>query len=158
MPRLFSRHFFVGASRTASLGETGRSVSSARNYPTPFRIRNLKTRHGDKRNPALRLTTASQGDERLKGAWLFEFRCFNLSKRPALCHVRELRNLFGFALSCVALPCGVGVRLHLVLFPAGGPFLPSLCTSIHPSVRRRSKICKLSPCRVAAAAPRRAID
>jgi hypothetical protein len=33
---------------------------------------------------------------------------------------------FGFALRCVALLCGVFVRLHLALFPAGGPFLPSL--------------------------------
>jgi hypothetical protein len=32
---------------------------------------------------------------------------------------------FGFALRCVALLCAVCVRLHLVLFPAGGPFLPS---------------------------------
>jgi hypothetical protein len=33
---------------------------------------------------------------------------------------------FGFALRRVALLCGVFVRLHLALFPAGGPFLPSL--------------------------------
>jgi hypothetical protein len=33
---------------------------------------------------------------------------------------------FGFALRCVALLCGVFVRLHLALFSAGGPFLPSL--------------------------------
>jgi hypothetical protein len=32
---------------------------------------------------------------------------------------------FGFALRCVALPCGVFVQLHLALFPACGPFLPS---------------------------------
>jgi hypothetical protein len=29
---------------------------------------------------------------------------------------------FGFALRCVALLCDVFVRLHLALFPAGGPF------------------------------------
>jgi hypothetical protein len=29
---------------------------------------------------------------------------------------------FGFALSCVALLCGLCVRLHLVLFPAGVSF------------------------------------
>jgi hypothetical protein len=33
---------------------------------------------------------------------------------------------FGFALRRVALLCGVFVQLHLALFPAGGPFLPSL--------------------------------
>jgi hypothetical protein len=33
---------------------------------------------------------------------------------------------FGFALRCVALLCGVFARLHLALFPAGGPCLPSL--------------------------------
>jgi hypothetical protein len=33
---------------------------------------------------------------------------------------------FGFALRRVALLCGVFVHLHLALFPAGGPFLPSL--------------------------------
>jgi hypothetical protein len=37
---------------------------------------------------------------------------------------------FGFALCRVALLCGVCVRLHLALFPAGGPFLPSL--SVNP--------------------------
>jgi hypothetical protein len=38
---------------------------------------------------------------------------------------------FGFALRCVALLCGVFVRLHSALFPAGGPFLPSLSVKIH---------------------------
>jgi hypothetical protein len=33
---------------------------------------------------------------------------------------------FGFALRCIALLCGVFERLHLTLFPAGGPFLPSV--------------------------------
>jgi hypothetical protein len=33
---------------------------------------------------------------------------------------------FGFALRCVALLGGVFVQLHLALFPAGEPFLPSL--------------------------------
>jgi hypothetical protein len=33
---------------------------------------------------------------------------------------------FGFALRCAALFRGVFVRLHLALFPAGGPFLSSL--------------------------------
>jgi hypothetical protein len=37
---------------------------------------------------------------------------------------------FGFALRCVALLCGVCVRLHLVLFPAGGPFLSSLFVNL----------------------------
>jgi hypothetical protein len=37
---------------------------------------------------------------------------------------------FGFALRCVALLCGVFVRLHLALFPAGGPFLPSLYVQV----------------------------
>jgi hypothetical protein len=36
------------------------------------------------------------------------------------------RFCFGFALRRVALLCGVWLRLHPVLFPAGGPFLPSL--------------------------------
>jgi hypothetical protein len=35
-------------------------------------------------------------------------------------------SLFGFALHCVALLCAIYVRLHLVLFLAGGPFLPTL--------------------------------
>jgi hypothetical protein len=34
--------------------------------------------------------------------------------------------LFGFALRCVALLCAVYVQLRLVLFSAGGPFLPSI--------------------------------
>jgi hypothetical protein len=33
---------------------------------------------------------------------------------------------FGFASRCVAMLCGMFVRLHLALFLAGGPFLPSL--------------------------------
>jgi hypothetical protein len=37
---------------------------------------------------------------------------------------------FGFALRCVALLCGVLVRLHLALFPAGGPFFPSLYVKV----------------------------
>jgi hypothetical protein len=47
----------------------------------------------------------------------------------------------GFALRCVALLCGVFVRLHLALFPAGGPFLPSLFVNLYmhpPSSRGRS--------------------
>jgi hypothetical protein len=38
---------------------------------------------------------------------------------------------FGFALRCVALLCGVCVQLHLPLFPAGGPFLPSLSVNLY---------------------------
>jgi hypothetical protein len=38
---------------------------------------------------------------------------------------------FGFALRCVALLCVVFVRLHLALFPAGGPFLPSLYVNLY---------------------------
>jgi hypothetical protein len=37
---------------------------------------------------------------------------------------------FGFALRCAALLCGVFVRLHLALFPAGGPFLSSLSVNL----------------------------
>jgi hypothetical protein len=37
---------------------------------------------------------------------------------------------FGFTLRCVALLCGVFVQSHLALFPAGGPFLPSLSVNI----------------------------
>jgi hypothetical protein len=37
---------------------------------------------------------------------------------------------FGFALRRVALLCGVFVQLHLALFPAGEPFLPSLSVNI----------------------------
>jgi hypothetical protein len=37
---------------------------------------------------------------------------------------------FGFALRRVALLCGVFVHLHLALFPAGGPFLPSLSVNL----------------------------
>jgi hypothetical protein len=37
---------------------------------------------------------------------------------------------FGFALRRVALLCDVYVRLHLVLLPAGGPFLPSLSVNL----------------------------
>jgi hypothetical protein len=43
---------------------------------------------------------------------------------------------FGFALRCLALLCSVFVRLHLVLFLAGGPFLPSL--SVRHSIIRFS--------------------
>jgi hypothetical protein len=35
-----------------------------------------------------------------------------------------------FALCCIALLCGVFVRLHLAWFPAGGPFLPSLSVNL----------------------------
>jgi hypothetical protein len=38
---------------------------------------------------------------------------------------------FNFALRCVALLCGVFMRLHLALFPAGGPFLPSLYVNLY---------------------------
>jgi hypothetical protein len=38
---------------------------------------------------------------------------------------------FGFALRRVALLCGVFVQLHLALFPAGGPFLPSLSVNLY---------------------------
>jgi hypothetical protein len=38
---------------------------------------------------------------------------------------------FGFALRRVALLCGVFVHLHLALFPAGGPFLPSLSVNLY---------------------------
>jgi hypothetical protein len=38
---------------------------------------------------------------------------------------------FGFVLRRVALLCGVVVRLHLALFPAGGPFLPSLSVTLY---------------------------
>jgi hypothetical protein len=38
---------------------------------------------------------------------------------------------FGFALRRVALLCGVFVRLHQALFPAGGPFLPSLYVNLY---------------------------
>jgi hypothetical protein len=37
---------------------------------------------------------------------------------------------FGLALRCAALLCGVFVRLHLALFPAGGPFLPFLYVKV----------------------------
>jgi hypothetical protein len=37
---------------------------------------------------------------------------------------------FGLALRRVALLYGVFVRLHLALFPAGGPFLPSLSINV----------------------------
>jgi hypothetical protein len=41
---------------------------------------------------------------------------------------------FGFALRCVALLCGVFVRLHLALFPAGGPVLPSLYVILYSHI------------------------
>jgi hypothetical protein len=43
---------------------------------------------------------------------------------------------FGFALRCMALLCGVFVRLHLALFPAGGPFLPSLSVNQYICTKR----------------------
>jgi hypothetical protein len=46
--------------------------------------------------------------------------------RPVSRPVCGLGVCFGFASRCVALLCGVFVRLHLALFPAGGPVLPSL--------------------------------
>jgi hypothetical protein len=68
------------------------------------------------------------------------------------CLAPLLKVWFGFALRCVALLCGVFVRLHLALFPAGRPFLPSLSVNvihlsyiaavyltINPNVCRRSK-------------------
>jgi hypothetical protein len=39
-------------------------------------------------------------------------------------------GVFGLTLRCVALLCGVFVRLHLALFLAGGPFLPSLYVNL----------------------------
>jgi hypothetical protein len=44
--------------------------------------------------------------------------------------VRVWGFLFEFALHCVNLLCGVCVRLDLVLFPADGPFLPSLSVNL----------------------------
>jgi hypothetical protein len=44
---------------------------------------------------------------------------------------------FGFAWRRVALLCGVFVQLHLALFPAGGPFLPSLSVNLLQSPRLR---------------------
>jgi hypothetical protein len=41
---------------------------------------------------------------------------------------------FGFAFRCVALLCGMCVRLLLVLFPVGGPFVPSLSVIYHTVV------------------------
>jgi hypothetical protein len=66
---------------------------------------------------------------------------------------------FGFALSCVALLRGVFCACTWFC-TAGGPFLSSFSVrpSIYPIVRRRSQKRKLSPCRAAAAAPRRAKD
>jgi hypothetical protein len=46
---------------------------------------------------------------------------------------------FGFALRCMALLCGVFVRLHLALFPASGPFLPSHASHVH------CRMCAVSP-------------
>jgi hypothetical protein len=50
--------------------------------------------------------------------------------------------LFDLCLRCMALLCGVLVQLHLALFPAGGPFLPSLsvnlycCSTLYMSTER----------------------
>jgi hypothetical protein len=53
--------------------------------------------------------------------------------------VRVLDFWFGFALHCIALTCAVCVQFHLVLFPDGGRFLPSLfvrahCMETYPSL------------------------
>jgi hypothetical protein len=50
---------------------------------------------------------------------------------------------FGFALRCVALLCSVCVRLHLVLFPAGGPVLPSFSVKLQvsPDLAFRERCC-----------------
>jgi hypothetical protein len=53
---------------------------------------------------------------------------------------------FCFAFRCVALLCAMYVRLHLVLFPAGGPFLPSLsvklyCSGARPEVEPGTQSC-----------------
>jgi hypothetical protein len=45
---------------------------------------------------------------------------------------------FGFGLRCVALLCGVFVRLHLTLFPAGGAFRPSLSVNLYSRGRSGS--------------------
>jgi hypothetical protein len=47
-----------------------------------------------------------------------------------------------------ALLCGVCVRLHLVLFPAGGPFLPSLSVNLYFTGLFLCKLylCMLQPC------------
>jgi hypothetical protein len=50
--------------------------------------------------------------------------------RPALHPVCGF-GVFGLASLCVALLCGVYVRLHLVVFPAVGPFLPSLSVKLN---------------------------
>jgi hypothetical protein len=48
---------------------------------------------------------------------------------------------FGFALRRVALLCGEFVQWHLALFPAGGPFLPSLSVNSIFMLAPRSKRC-----------------
>jgi hypothetical protein len=40
----------------------------------------------------------------------------------------------------LSLCCGVFVRLHLALFPAGGPFLPSLYVNLYISFNQSHSI------------------
>jgi hypothetical protein len=47
---------------------------------------------------------------------------------------RNTRKMWHSALCCIALLCGVFVRLYLALFLAGGPSLPSLYVSLHHRV------------------------
>jgi hypothetical protein len=47
-----------------------------------------------------------------------------------------------FALRCVALLCALYARLRLVLFPSGGPYLPSLSVKIKSSQTKLNKIVK----------------
>jgi hypothetical protein len=55
-------------------------------------------------------------------------RWSSLSRAPSVGWVVGV--WFGFTLRCVALLCGVFVRLHLALSLAGGPFLPSLYVTL----------------------------
>jgi hypothetical protein len=68
----------------------------------------------------------------------------------------------GFAWRCITLMYGVLVHLHLALFPAGGPFLPSLfvnllstapCVGLRCLVRLRLALRSLAVWRVLAIAP-----
>jgi hypothetical protein len=64
---------------------------------------------------------------------------------PSLCLGSQEAQLLGSGCSkecmhrsnlyfSIALLCGVFVQLHLALFPAGGPFLPSLSVTLYFSI------------------------
>jgi hypothetical protein len=73
------------------------------------------------------LLQLAQAGSHTRSSWItYMMYVIQLEQSNVVACITQGFCLFGFALRCVALLCDVYVRLRLVVFPAGGPFLPSL--------------------------------